>query len=114
MGEKEALFECRDNRHAFGRSLLGVDLLLRLPPIPSRPLFRSFSVSGEGKTVVVPDVAEFELQRDDRRPQRFGSAQTENTAKMNKAIDFTVKSKGIEAKDIEDAELQHLITLPKL
>ncbi|MEK7506100.1 MAG: SIMPL domain-containing protein [Patescibacteria group bacterium] len=62
--------------------------------------FRSFSVSGEGKTVVVPDVAEFNFSVTTEGGKDLGALQTENTTKMNKAIDF-VKSKGIEAKDIK-------------
>lgn len=62
--------------------------------------FRSFSVSGEGKTVVVPDVAEFNFSVTTEGNKDLGVLQTENTTKMNKAIDF-VKSKGVEAKDIK-------------
>ncbi|MEK7626884.1 MAG: SIMPL domain-containing protein [Patescibacteria group bacterium] len=67
----------------------------------SQPMsFRSFSVSGEGKTVVVPDVAQFDFSVTTEGGKDLGALQTENTTKMNKAVDF-VKSKGVEAKDIK-------------
>jgi len=62
--------------------------------------FRSFSASGEGKIVAVPDVAEFTLTVTTQGGKDIGALQTENTAKMNKIIDF-IKSKGVADKDIK-------------
>lgn len=62
--------------------------------------FRSFSVSAEGKAVVVPDVAEFTFEVITDGGKNLADSQTENTKKTNDAIAF-VKSKGVEAKDIK-------------
>lgn len=65
--------------------------------------FKSFSVSGEGKVVAVPDVGEFTFSVLTQGGKDVGSLQTQNTEKMNKAIDF-VKQNGVEAKDIKTQE----------
>jgi len=62
--------------------------------------FRSFSVSGEGKVVAVPDVAQFDFSVTTEGGKDLGSLQTDNTKKVNAAIDF-VKSKGIDVKDVK-------------
>ena len=62
--------------------------------------FRSFSVSAEGKAMVVPDVAEFTFEVITEGGKNLADSQTENTKKTNDAIAF-VKSKGVEAKDIK-------------
>jgi hypothetical protein len=62
--------------------------------------FRSFSVSGEGKMVVVPDVAQFNFSVTTEGGKNLGALQTENTTKMNAAIDF-VKSNGVESEDVK-------------
>ena len=62
--------------------------------------FRSFSVSGEGKVVAVPDVAEFDFSVITEGGKNIATLQKENTEKMNKAIAF-IKSKGVDAKDIK-------------
>ncbi|MFH0712453.1 MAG: SIMPL domain-containing protein [Candidatus Jorgensenbacteria bacterium] len=64
--------------------------------------FRSFSVSGEGKIVAVPDVAEFSFSVITQGGTDIASSQKTNTEKTNAAIDF-VKSKGVDAKDIKTA-----------
>ncbi|OGF81890.1 hypothetical protein A2930_00235 [Candidatus Giovannonibacteria bacterium RIFCSPLOWO2_01_FULL_45_34] len=62
--------------------------------------YRSFSVSGEGKVVAVPDVAEFSFSVITQGGKDLGSLQKENTTKVNKVIEF-IKSKGVAAKDIK-------------
>lgn len=62
--------------------------------------YRSFSASGEGKVVGVPDVAQFSFSVITEGGTDIAKLQTENTNKINKIIAF-VKSKGVEAKDIE-------------
>ncbi len=62
--------------------------------------FRSFSVSGDGKVVAVPDVAQFDFSVTTDGGKDLGSLQTENTKNVNAAIDF-VKSSGVDAKDIQ-------------
>lgn len=64
------------------------------------PSARSFSVSGEGKLVVIPDVAQFSFSVIVEGGKDIAKLYADNTAKVNKAIDF-LKSKGIEAKDIQ-------------
>lgn len=62
--------------------------------------FRSFSASGEGKVVAVPDVAQFSFTVVTEGGKDLGALQTENTKKVNAAIDF-VKGEGVDAKDIK-------------
>jgi len=62
--------------------------------------FRSFSVQGEGKTVIVPDIAEFNFGVITEGGKNLADLQKENTDKANKAIEF-VKSNGVETKNIK-------------
>lgn len=62
--------------------------------------YRSFSVSGDGKVVAVPDVAEFSFSVITQGGKDLGALQKENTTKVNKVIEF-VKSSGVAAKDIK-------------
>lgn len=62
--------------------------------------FRSFSVSGQGKVVAVPDVGEFTFSVVTEGGKDVASLQSSNAEKMNKAIAF-VKDKGVDAKDIK-------------
>lgn len=62
--------------------------------------FRSFSVSGDGKVVAVPDVAQFDFSVVTEGGSDLGSLQANNTKSVNAAIDF-VKSNGVDAKDIQ-------------
>ena len=62
--------------------------------------FRSFSVSGEGKVITVPDVAEFTFGVVTEGGTDIAGLQDENTGKTNQAIAF-VKSNGVDAKDIK-------------
>ncbi len=62
--------------------------------------FRSFSVSGEGKIVAVPDIAQFNFSIITEGGKNLTALQKENTDKANKAISF-IKSKGIDSKDIK-------------
>src|SRR3989338_607669 len=62
--------------------------------------YRSFSVSGEGKVVAVPDVAEFSFSVITQGGKDLGVLQKDNTAKVNKIIEF-IKAKGVDAKDIK-------------
>ncbi len=62
--------------------------------------FRSFSVTGEGEAIAVPDVASFSFKVITQGGKNIAALQAENTNKTNKAIEF-VKSNGIENKDIK-------------
>ena len=62
--------------------------------------FRSFTASGEGKIVAIPDVAEFTFSVITQGDKNIAKSQKENTDKVNKAIEF-VKSSDVEAKDIK-------------
>lgn len=62
--------------------------------------YRSFSVTGEGKVVAVPDVAEFTFSVITQGGKDLSKLQQENTERVNRAIGF-VKSKGVDAKDIK-------------
>ncbi len=62
--------------------------------------FRSFSVSGEGKVVAVPDVARFTFSVITEGGKDLSALQESNVSKTNSAIDF-VKSKGVDSKDIK-------------
>jgi len=61
--------------------------------------FRSFWVSGEGKSVSVPDVAQFSFSVVTEGGEDVASLQQENAKKMTAANQF-VKDQGIDAKDI--------------
>ncbi len=62
--------------------------------------YRSFAVSGEGKAIGIPDVAQFSFSVITEGGADIAALQTENTNKVNKIIAF-VKANGVEAKDIE-------------
>ena len=62
--------------------------------------YRSFSVSGEGKVVAIPDVAEFSFSVLTQGGKDLGALQTENTVKVNRAIGV-VKGAGVSDEDIK-------------
>lgn len=62
--------------------------------------FRSFSVSGEGKVVAVPDVAKFSFSVITQGGKNLGDLQKQNIEKMNKAITY-IKDQGVADKDIK-------------
>lgn len=62
--------------------------------------FRSFSASGEGKVVIVPDIAQFTFSVITEGGPDIGKLQTDNTTKINQAIDF-LKKRGVDQKDIK-------------
>lgn len=62
--------------------------------------FRSFSVSGEGKVITVPDIAQFVFSVITQGGNDIANLQKENTEKVNKAIEF-IKNNGVDAKDIK-------------
>lgn len=62
--------------------------------------YRSFSVSGEGKIIAIPDIAQFTFSVITEGGKDITALQEDNTNKTNKAIDF-LKAQGIEAKDIK-------------
>jgi hypothetical protein len=62
--------------------------------------YRSFSVTAEGKSTSIPDVAEFSFQVITEGGTDLSSLQTQNTDASNKVIDF-VKAQGVAAKDIK-------------
>jgi uncharacterized protein YggE len=64
-----------------------------------RPELRTFSVSGEGKEIVVPNIAEIIIGVISEG-QDLQLLQKENSEKMNKIINF-LKEKGIDKKDIQ-------------
>lgn len=60
----------------------------------------SFSVSGEGKVVAVPDVAQFSFSVITEGDEDIEELQAENTEKVNNAIAY-LKEKGVDEKDIK-------------
>lgn len=62
--------------------------------------FRSFFVSGEGKAVGIPDIAQFSFMVITEGGKQIGALQQENAKKVNKAVEF-VKAKAIDGKDIK-------------
>lgn len=60
----------------------------------------TFSVVGEGKSVGVPDVAQFSFSITNEGGKDIAALQKDNTTKTNAAIAF-LKSEGVDAKDIE-------------
>lgn len=65
--------------------------------------FRSFSVTGEGKAVAIPDVAEFTFSVLTEGGKNLGELQKENTQKANRAIGV-LKGSGVADKDIKTAQ----------
>jgi uncharacterized protein YggE len=65
----------------------------------TRPELRTFSVSGEGKEVVVPNIAEIRIGVISEGLD-LTTLQKENSEKMNRIINF-LKEKGIDEKDIQ-------------
>ncbi len=61
---------------------------------------RNFSVSASGKSVGVPNIAEFVFSVITQGGKDVGALQKENSEKMNKAIDF-LKAQKIDSKDIK-------------
>lgn len=62
--------------------------------------YRSFSVSSDGKTVAIPDIATFTASVITEGGKDLGSLQTQNISKANKIIAY-LKAKGVEDKDIQ-------------
>jgi uncharacterized protein YggE len=62
--------------------------------------FRSFSVTGQGMAIAIPDVAEFTFTVITQGGKDVGSLQSQNTTAANKVIAF-VKSEGVADKDIK-------------
>ncbi|MDO8429934.1 MAG: SIMPL domain-containing protein [bacterium] len=62
--------------------------------------FRSFSVTGEGKVVAIPDVAQFTFSVLTQGGKDLSALQKENTTKVNRAIGV-VKASGVEDKDVK-------------
>ncbi len=62
--------------------------------------FRSFTVSAQGKTTAVPDVAEFTFSVITQGGENLAELQKENTEKSNKIIEY-IKANKIDPKDIK-------------
>jgi len=62
--------------------------------------FRSFSVSGEGKVVAVPDIAQFTFGVVTEGGKNISDLQKNNTEKINKIMAF-IKAEGVDAKDLK-------------
>lgn len=62
--------------------------------------FRSFSVTGQGKAIAIPDVAEFQFEVITQGGTDLASLQSQNTTASNKAIAF-VQSEGVASSDIQ-------------
>lgn len=62
--------------------------------------FRSFSVSGEGKVIAVPDVAKFTFSVVTQGGKNLGELQKKNIDSMNEVIAY-VKEQGVAEKDIK-------------
>ncbi len=62
--------------------------------------FRSFTASGEGKIVAVPDVAQFSFGVISEGGTNIAELQKNNTEKMNASIAL-LKNKGVDQKDIK-------------
>ncbi len=61
---------------------------------------RSFSVSGEGKVTIVPDIGAFTFSVISEGSKDLAKLQKDNTDKTNKAIDY-LKKNGVDKKDIK-------------
>lgn len=90
-------------------ALAGTVGLVRMSNAYSRSIdpatARSFTVTGESKVVVVPDVAQFTFGVTTQGGRDLAQLQKENTQKVNEAIAY-VKSKNVDAKDIATSQYQ--------
>lgn len=66
----------------------------------AQPSKRTFNVSGEGKAVAIPDIAQLTFSVITEGGKNLSDLQKDNTAKMN-AITNLLKDKKIDAKDIQ-------------
>lgn len=66
----------------------------------AQPSKRTFNVSGEGKAVAIPDIAQLTFSVITEGGKNLSDLQKDNTSKMNAITDF-LKSKKIDAKDIQ-------------
>lgn len=64
--------------------------------------FRNFSVTGEGKAVGMPDIAEFFFSVITEGGKQVSDLQKDNTQKMNRILEF-IKSNDVDSKDIKTA-----------
>lgn len=62
--------------------------------------YRTFSASGEGKTVVIPDVAQFTFRVLTEGGKNLAQLEETNSEKTNKAIEY-LKDNGVDTKDIK-------------
>lgn len=62
--------------------------------------FRSFSASGEGRVVAIPDVAQFTFSVLTQGGKDLGALQSDNVIKVNRAIGV-IRAAGVEDKDIK-------------
>ncbi len=62
--------------------------------------YRTFSVTGDGKTVAIPDIATFTFSVVTEGGKDLGQLQTQNTNFANSAIEY-LNGQGVEAKDIK-------------
>jgi len=63
--------------------------------------FRSFSVSGEGEVIAIPDVAEFTVGiTTEGEKNALKQAQLENTKQVNEIVSF-LKSNGVKKEDVK-------------
>lgn len=62
--------------------------------------YRSFSVTGEGKVVAIPDIAKFTFSVLTQGGKDLGALQAENTIKVNRAIGVA-KGSGVADEDIK-------------
>lgn len=66
----------------------------------AQPSKRTFNVSGEGKVVAIPDIAQLTFSVITEGGKNLSNLQKDNTAKMN-AITDLLKNKKIDVKDIQ-------------
>ena len=73
----------------------------------SLPPARTISVSAEGKTTVIPDIAtlSFSVVTEGKDPEKVV---TENTQKMNVALDV-IKKEGLDSKDIKTTNYMNMM-----
>ena len=74
----------------------GIEFAVSYPPYPGR----TFSVSGQGEVVAIPDVGRFSFSVLTEGGTNLQELQSKNTEKSNAVIAF-LKGKGIEERDIK-------------
>lgn len=93
-------------KNYLGVTLIGALIILAVVSLNIASVYsqsagqRNFIVSAQGKSVIIPDIAQFSYSIITEGGKNIAELQQENTNKTNKVNDY-LKSKGVDKKDIQ-------------